>query len=163
MHRSRRWGEQGGGRRLVAALRDDHGSASLEFLSVGALLLVPLVYLVLTLGQVQHAVLGVEGGARHAARAIAQSHSHGDGLAAADRAIRVALTGAGVASSDATVSIVCAPSPGDCTTPRGTVTVEIAVTVPLPLAPPLLDLDVGLGVPVSAVAMQPVSAFGRAP
>jgi hypothetical protein len=43
------------------------------------------------------------------------------------------------------------------------VTVQLGATVPLPFAPPVLQLDVGLGVPVSAQAMQPVSAFGGAP
>lgn len=164
MRRSRCWADAksvlaGAARRLS----DERGSASLEFLTVGVLLLVPLVYLVLTLGQIQHAVLGVEGGARHAARVIAQADSHAAGMAAADRAIRVAMADAGVAPDAVSVAISCAPDPGACTTPRGSVTVRIATTVPLPLAPPVLDLGTGLGVPVSASAMQPVSAFGGAP
>ncbi|WP_072313846.1 hypothetical protein [Agrococcus sp. Marseille-P2731] len=163
MRPSRRSDDGPSARRVVARLRDEGGSASLEFLTVGVLLLVPLVYLVITLGQIQHAVLGIEGGARHAARAVAQAGDHDAGLAAADRAIVVALAGAGIDPVDASVSVVCAPSAGDCSTARGTVTVEIVATVPLPLAPPLLDLDVGLGVPISATAMQPVSAFGGAP
>ncbi|WP_206447061.1 hypothetical protein [Agrococcus sp. KRD186] len=144
-------------------LADDSGSASLEFLTVGVLLLVPLVYLVLTLGQIQHAVLGLEGGARHAARTIAQADSHEAGLVAADRALRVAMADAGLAAEQVDVTISCAPDPGACDTPRGTVTVQLGATVPLPFAPPVLQLDVGLGVPVSAQAMQPVSAFGGAP
>lgn len=149
--------------RAARRLSGERGSASLEFLTVGVLLLVPLVYLVLTLGQIQHTVLGVEGGARHAARVIAQADSHDAGLAAADRAIRVAMADAGVAPDAVTVAISCAPAANDCTTPRGSVTVRIATTVPLPLAPTVLDLGANLGVPVSARAMQPVSAFGGAP
>nr|WP_241249039.1 hypothetical protein [Agrococcus sp. KRD186] len=164
MRRSRRWGERWPGVvRGVRRLADDSGSASLEFLTVGVLLLVPLVYLVLTLGQIQHAVLGLEGGARHAARTIAQADSHEAGLVAADRALRVAMADAGLAAEQVDVTISCAPDPGACDTPRGTVTVQLGATVPLPFAPPVLQLDVGLGVPVSAQAMQPVSAFGGAP
>ncbi|SFS15732.1 Flp pilus assembly protein TadG [Agrococcus baldri] len=164
MRRSRRWAERWPGLvRAARRLADDSGSASLEFLTVGVLLLVPLVYLVLTLGQIQHAVLGLEGGARHAARTIAQADSHDAGLAAADRALRVAMADAGLAAEQVGVTISCAPDPDACDTPRGTVTVEVGATVPLPFAPPVLQLDVGLGVPISAQAMQPVSAFGRTP
>ncbi|KAA6433006.1 hypothetical protein FQ330_08595 [Agrococcus sediminis] len=157
MRRSSRWAE------LRRALRDDAGSASLEFLTVGVLLFVPLVYLSLSLGQIQHAVLGIEGAARHAARVIAAADGHDEGLAAADRAIRVALADAGLEPAAAEVAISCAPAAGDCQTPRGTVSVQVDATVPLPLAPPVLALDVGMGVPVSALASQPVSAFGGAP
>lgn len=152
---------------LLSALRrrlaDDAGTASLEFLTVGVLLLVPLVYLVLTLGQIQHAVLGLEGGARHAARTIAQADSHDAGMAAAERAIQVAMVDAGLEPGAARVIVTCSPSPSACDTPRGTVSVQIDAAVALPLAPPVLELDVGLGVPVSAVATQPVSAFRGAP
>lgn len=151
-------GWRGAARRLA----DDRGSASLEFLTVGVLLLVPMVYLSLALGQLQHAVLGMEGGARHAARAIAQADTHDDGLAAADRAIRVAIADAGLAADRVEVAITCAPDPGACDIPRGTVTASCTVTVPLPLAPSALELDVGLGMPVAVRAMQPVSAFGGA-
>lgn len=144
-------------------LADERGSASVEFLTVGLLLLVPLIYLVLALGQIQHAVLGVEGAARHAARTIAQAPTHADGLAAADRAIAVAASDAGLARDSVSVVIRCAPNPSSCTTPRGTVTVQIDASVPLPFAPPELDLDVGLAVPVAAQAQHPVSAFRSAP
>lgn len=142
---------------------DDAGSASLELLTVGVLLLVPLVYLVLALGQIQHAVLGVEGAARHAARVIAQAPDHDAGLAAADRAVLVAMTDAGLEPGAVRLVIECAPQPAECGTPSGTVTVRVDATVPLPLAPPLLTPGESLGVPVSARAVQPVSAFGGAP
>lgn len=149
--------------RLRGALADDAGSASLEFLTVGVLLLVPLVYLVIALGQIQLAMLGVEGASRHAARVVAAADSHDAGLAAADRAIRVALADAGVDAGAANVAIECSPRPDACTTPRGTVTVRIEAAATLPLSPPVLGLDTGLAVPVEAQALQPVSAFGALP
>ncbi|MFA4841069.1 MAG: hypothetical protein WC580_05140 [Agrococcus sp.] len=163
MHRSSRCAEPSRRARVRRLLTADAGSASIEFLSVAVLLLVPLVYLVLALGQIQHAVLGVEGAARHAARTIAQADSHDAGLAAADRALLVAMTDAGLPTDAVRVAISCAPDQGACHTARGTVTVQVDATVPLPLAPPFLGLDVGLGVPVSARAVQPVSAFGGVP
>lgn len=58
MRRSRRWVELL--RRLAA---DDSGSASLEFVTVGLLLLVPTVYLVVALSALESASFGVEGAA----------------------------------------------------------------------------------------------------
>lgn len=49
-------------------LRSESGSASLEFVTVGVILLVPLVYLVLAVAAIQAGVLATEGAARHAAR-----------------------------------------------------------------------------------------------
>ena len=50
---------------------DDVGSAALEFITVGVVLLVPLVYLIIALGTIQEQALGVDAAARHTARAIA--------------------------------------------------------------------------------------------
>src|SRR6478736_4417484 len=47
----------------------ERGSAALEFIVVGLILLVPLVYLVLAPGLIQGQSLGVEAGARHIAQA----------------------------------------------------------------------------------------------
>lgn len=56
-----------------SALHDDAGSAALEFITIGVILLVPLVYLVVALGAIQEQTLGVEAAARHIARTIAQA------------------------------------------------------------------------------------------
>lgn len=145
MPRSRRWSELAG----------DEGSASIEFLTVGMLLTVPLVYLVLAMAQLQAATLATEGAARQAARMVATADSHGAGLAAADAAIVVALADLGLEPT--AIDVACGPTPSDCTTRGGTVQVAVEVTVPLPLVPPVLDLDVGLSVPITAQAAQPVS------
>lgn len=145
MPRSRRWSELAG----------DEGSASIELLTVGMLLTVPLVYLVLAMAQLQAATLATEGAARQAARMVATADSHGAGLAAADAAIVVALADLGLEPT--AIDVACGPTPSDCTTRGGTVQVAVEVTVPLPLVPPVLDLDVGLSVPITAQAAQPVS------
>lgn len=145
MPRSRRWTE----------LTADDGSASIEFLTIGMLLTIPLVYLVLAMAQLQAATLATEGAARQAARMVATADSHDEGLAAADAAIVVALADLGLAPTS--VDVACSPTPSDCTTRGGTVQVAVEVTVPLPFVPPVLDLDVGLSVPIAAQAAQPVS------
>ena len=55
----------------IAPVHPEEGTAALEFIAVGLLLLVPIVYLVITLGTIQGQSLGVEAGARHIARAVA--------------------------------------------------------------------------------------------
>jgi len=66
---------------------DDAGSASIEFLTAGMLLLVPIVYLVILVAAVQSAALATEGAARQAARVFVQAASVQSGEEGAARAI----------------------------------------------------------------------------
>lgn len=154
MRPSRRWTE------VVARLRrDEGGSASLEFVTVGLLLLVPTVYLVLALSALESASFGVEGAARQAARVFVQSPSEGAAKSAASTAIGVTLADYGLDAQDARVSISCRPNPSACLSRRGFVTVTITTTVPLPLMPPVLSLHLPAGIPVQSVATEQVSRF----
>ncbi|QEO10462.1 hypothetical protein [Protaetiibacter larvae] len=157
MRRARRWTERL--HPLAERARGEEGSASLEFITTGLLLLVPLVYLVLTVSALQAASLGVEGAARQATRVFVQAGTLPEAQAAAERAIRVTLADYGIDADAATVAISCRPVPDDCLARRGYVTVELVTVVPLPLAPPVLGLDVPVGVPVRAIATEQVSRF----
>ncbi len=154
MRPSRRWTEVL--RRLAG---DDAGSASLEFVTVGLLLLVPTVYLVLALSAIESASFGVEGAARQAARVFVQSASGSAAESAAGTAIGVTLAHYGLDAQDARVSVSWRPSPSNCLTRRGFVTVSITTTVPLPLLPPVLSLHLPAGIPVQSVATEQVSRF----
>ena len=145
--------------RLRDAARDDGGSASLEFVTVGLLLLVPIIYLVLALSALESASFGVEGAARQATRVFVQSESEGAAESAARTAIQVTLADYGLDARNAHVSISCRPNPADCLTRRGYVTVTITTTVPLPLMPPVLQLNLPAGIPVQSVATEQVSRF----
>ncbi|MET1044543.1 MAG: hypothetical protein ABWX59_10560 [Microbacteriaceae bacterium] len=138
---------------------DEAGSASLEFITVGVLLLMPLVYLVITLSAVQAGALAAEGAARHAARVYVQSTTPADAAAAAERAVLFALADHGIERQQASVQIDCSPKPAECLTRQGSVTVSISVSVPLPLVPAAIDAQLPLRVPVDAVATQQVSRF----
>lgn len=140
-------------------LLDEAGSASLEFITAGLLLLLPLVYLVLVMAAVQAGALAVEGAARQAARVFVQADTVGNATARAERAIQFALADYGLDSADATVAINCEPDPSRCLTRLGTVTVEVGVSVALPLVLPGLTLDVPVAVPLEATATQQVSRF----
>ncbi|MBK4347410.1 hypothetical protein [Lacisediminihabitans changchengi] len=137
----------------------DTGSASLEFVTAGLILLLPVVYLVLTMSAVQGAALATEGAARQAVRVFVQADSTARAQAEAQRAVDFALADYGLNGSDARVAIRCAPHPSDCLTRRGQVSVTVAVSVPLPLVPPALTVQVPLEVPLEATASEQVSRF----
>ena len=138
---------------------DDGGSASLEFITAGVVLLVPIVYLVLALSAVQAATLAVDGAARQATRVYVQSGTTAAARSAAARAIAVTLADYGVDASAAAVEIRCRPRANACLTRRGFVTVTIRTIVALPLAPPFLDTGLPTGLPVEATATEQVSRF----
>ncbi|GAA2027587.1 hypothetical protein GCM10009819_08800 [Agromyces tropicus] len=138
-------------------LRDgggERGSASLEFLTVGVILLVPLVYLVLAIGSVQAAALGVEGAARQAARIAVLDGGGASG--SVERSVRVTLADYGVEAAATAVRVDCAPA---CAVPGARVTVHVEADVGLPLVPALLSSS-GIGmIRVGAEATQTVSRF----
>ncbi len=165
MRRLRRWATEhlpalatrtGSARRRIT---NESGSASLEFITVGVILLLPLVYLVLTMAAIQGAAFAVEGAARQAVRVFVQSGSTAEAAARAERAIRFALADAGLDSLEPRVAVSCVPRPDACLTRLGTVTISVAVTVPLPLLPSVLDVAVPVGVPLHATATEQVSRF----
>ena len=137
----------------------DQGSASVEFITVGLLLLVPMVYLVLALSSIQSASFAVEGAARQASRVFVQSDAVEGGEAAAARAIAVTLADYGLDAGNAEISISCRPDPADCLTRRGFVTVSISIVAPLPLFPAVLGTDIPPGVTIDSVSTEQVSRF----
>ncbi|TFD89426.1 hypothetical protein E3T61_10955 [Cryobacterium lactosi] len=136
----------------------ERGSASLEFITAGLILLVPLVYLVLAMSVLQGGAFAVEGAARQAARVYVQAPSVGDAEARAERAVLVGLADYGIDATDAQVNITCA---GDsvCLSRRSVVTVTVRVVVDLPFVPAVITQSNGGSVPLEASATQTVSRF----
>ena len=147
-------------RRFLPRLRGEvDGSASLEFLGVGLLLLVPVVYLVLTLAALQAGALAAEGAARHAARSFVLAGSPEEAAERAERAVELTLADYGIEPGTAEVGIACAPDPGTCLARRSLVTVTVGIRVSLPLAPPVLNVETPLSVGMRGVSTQQVSRF----
>lgn len=138
---------------------DETGSAALEFVTLGLVLLVPLVYLVLAMAAIQGGSLAAEGAARQAARVFVESSTPEQAQAAALRALEVALADHGIDPGGADIAVTCTPRPDACFTRRGFVTVTVDLTVPLPLVPAALTGDFPLAVPLTATATQQVSRF----
>ncbi|SEN15399.1 hypothetical protein E3O25_13195 [Cryobacterium sp. TMT1-3] len=138
----------------------ESGSASLEFITAGLILLVPLVYLVLALSALQGGALAVEGAARQAARVYVQSPDAVTATARAHRAVAFALEDYGLDPGDAEVQIDCAGGASHCLTRRGLVTVTVRIGITLPLVPDLLAVNQSASIPMTAASTQIVSRFG---
>lgn len=144
---------------LRKRLMADDGSASLEFITAGILLLVPLIYLVSALSVLQGAAFAAEGAARQGARVFVQSETTEEGSLAARQAVAVAFSDFGITDGVAPVEYSCEPLPDSCLTREGHVTVTVRVSVALPLLPAFLGRENSGGIPFVATATQTVSRF----
>lgn len=136
---------------------DDEGSAALEFIAVGVILLVPLIYLIAALGVIQEQTLGVEAAARHTARVIALAPDAETAVARSEQVLAGVVEEYGLDEDAVDVNLSCAPAGADCPVAGATVTVTVATRVPLPLVPSLFGLDRSTAVPVEASAAQKIS------
>lgn len=131
----------------------DRGSAIVEFHFLGLLLLVPIVYILLAVLDVQRASYGVTQAAREAGRIFVATGDE----AAARLAAQVALTDQGVAAGNADISIRCSFTP--CYQPGAEVTVTVGSTVPLPFIPDVLAGAVNAQIPVEATHASVIDRF----
>lgn len=118
--------------------RGERGSALVETTWLMILLLVPLVYLMLSVFEVQRASFGVSGAARAAARAYSLSPDEDSAWNRAEAAAAVALGDQGIDLADVDLVVRCTPVPGDCLAPGSLIRVEVRHQVVLPLAPSAL-------------------------
>jgi Flp pilus assembly protein TadG len=148
---------------LVEADGDDgdgdleRGSAALEFILVGLLMLVPLVYLIVSLGLIQGQSLGAESAARHIARAVSTATDADDARSRADAVLAAVTEEYGL--DDVDLSIGCTPVGASCPRAGATLHVTVRTAVTLPLVPPVLGLENIAAVPVEATGAHKVSRF----
>lgn len=136
---------------------DDDGSAALEFIAVGVILLVPLVYLVIALGTIQEQTLGAEAAARHIARVISRAPDEAAAAERSDAVLAGVVDEYGLDSDSVEMTLVCTPAAVACPSAGATIVVTITTRVQLPLVPELFGLDRATAVPVQAEAVQKVS------
>lgn len=141
-----------GGERKV-----ERGSAVVEFLGVALVLLLPVMYLVLTVGRLQAATFAVEGASREAARAFVTAPSADDGARLAEAAVALALDDQGFRTGADVLTISCSAEP--CLEPGGEVAARVRFEVPLPLVPSFVRAAVPLAVPVEAQHVASVDEY----
>ncbi|WNM25183.1 pilus assembly protein [Demequina capsici] len=146
----------------------DVGAAAVELIALTVLLLIPALYLIVTLGRVQAAAYAAEDAAQTAARVavlvgVANLESGGsypgaldEASARAEAVLPVALGDFGFAADQATLALACTADP--CLTPGSSVLAHVTVNVPLPGVPGLVSAA-GLAVQVSADATSPVDSM----
>jgi len=136
--------------------RRDEGRAIVEFIFVGVLLLVPLIYLVIAIARVQAAAFSVSTAAREAGRAFTTAQQEADAYPRARAAAAISFEDYGFAP-DAGLVISCDGAP--CLRPDGRVSARATIDVRLPLVPDFLAGAVPTSVPVSATHVASVDRF----
>jgi hypothetical protein len=141
--------------RLAGLLdRDERGSAVIEFVFLTIVVLVPLIYLVLTVARVQAGTYAVAQAAREAGRAYVTAESGDDAAGRARAAADIAFADFGFTGR---LELGCDGSP--CLRPEGRVTTRATVAVPLPLVPDFARAVVPLELPVSSTSVSTVDRF----
>jgi Flp pilus assembly protein TadG len=116
--------------------RSEAGSALVEVTWLAILLLVPLVYVLLAVFEVQRAAFAATAAARAAGRAYVMAPTLAEAEGRARTAGAVALSDQGVDDGRTTMTLGCRPA-GGCLTPGSVVHVVVSAQVPLPLLPPV--------------------------
>lgn len=125
-------------RPAVCRRGEDRGSAVVELVWLGTLLLLPLVWVVVSIGEVQAGAFGTSAAARAAGRAYALAPDDATGAERARAAARQALADQGMAAAPMEVTATCEPYPDDCHAGTSVITVRVTSEVVLPLLPDVL-------------------------
>jgi len=118
--------------------RDDRGSALVEFSWLAIILLVPLIWVVISVFEVQQGAFATSAAARAAGRAYALAPDDATGEARAAAVVRQVLADQGTPGQQARVTVTC-ESPGDsCHVGTSVITVRVDSGVELPFFPAIL-------------------------
>ena len=116
---------------------EESGSALVEFAWLGLILMVPLIWIVLSVFEVQRGAFAISGAARAAGRAYALADSDSAGMAQARAAARDALADQGADGMPFDLRVSCGGLP-DCHARGAVITVRVATRVRLPMLPDIL-------------------------
>lgn len=142
---------------LRARIHGESGSATVEFVFLAVVLIVPLFYLVGTLGRVQAGSYAATMAAREAGRAYVTADEPGEAVVRARAAAQLAFEDQGFGGREATMRLGCDRTP--CLRPGGTVRVDTVVRVPLPLVPAFAEGDLPPAVVLRATHVASVDRY----
>ncbi len=120
---------------------NERGSALVELSWLGILLILPMLWIVMSVFEVQRGAFGVSAAARAAARAYALAPDDATGVVRAREAARVALEDQGVHGVTPEIRVSCTPFPSDCHQGTSVITVSVHSRVVLPLMPTALGAN----------------------
>ena len=138
--------------------RGDDGNALVEFTYLAVLLMVPLVYVMLSVFLVQRAAFGATEAARQAGRAYALAGDQATAQARADAASALALADQGITGAEPP-KVQCL---GPCLSPGSAVRVTVSYEVELPVLSALLPTGLRPRIPVTARHLEVVDVFRQA-
>ncbi|MFT4009740.1 MAG: hypothetical protein QM655_06810 [Nocardioidaceae bacterium] len=125
---------------------------------LSVLLLVPLIYIVLSVFQVQRSAFAVTEAAKAAGRAYATAPDEQTGRDRAVRAAHLALRDQRLDPGSLTLDISCRPDPGNCLAPGAMIDVRLRYPAELPLMPSALGGNTP-SIRVSAEHSEPYGTF----
>jgi hypothetical protein len=135
----------------------ERGSMTVEVAFLLVLLVVPLFYLVATVGRAQAGAYAVTAAAREAGRTFVTAGDPESAQGRAWSAAALVFTAHGFGPEEGTVSVACADAA--CLAPGGRVVVEATIEVPLPLIPDFMRGSVPSSIGLSASHVESVDAF----
>lgn len=124
--------------RLGSARHEESGNAVIEGFWLALLLMVPLLWIVMSVFDVQRGALGTTAAARAAGRAFALADTDAEGRARASDAARRVLADQGVTGVPVDVDVTCTSPGSSCHSGGAVITVTVRTKVTLPLLPDLL-------------------------
>lgn len=138
-------------------VRDQRGSGLVEVVWMSIILLLPLLWIVLSVFEVQRGSFGVSGAARAAARAYALAPNDVAGERRAEAVARQALADQGLTDVPVRVTVTCTPYPRSCHSGTSVITVRVDSALTLPLLPDVL----GGGAPTFRLSADHSVPIGR--
>ena len=138
--------------------RTERGTALVEVTWLSILLLVPLLYIVLAVFEVQRSAFAVTTAARSAGRAYVMAPDEASAAERAEAAAAVALEDQGLELGRSDLVLTCRPDPTNCLAPGSVIDVDVSYPVRLPLIPAALGGNTP-SIRVEAVHSVPYGTF----
>ncbi len=133
----------------------------MEITWLGLLLLIPLVYVVITLVTVQRSAFGATEASRSAGRAYILAPDVATAQQRAYQAAALAMRDQGVDLAPGELAISCRPTPQSCLQPGSSVEVRVQLQVALPLIPGAPGA-MPASIAVDAVHVEPYGVYREA-
>lgn len=141
--------------------RRQDGSALVELTWLGLLLMIPLVYVIVSVITVQRSAFGATEAVRAAGRAFVLAPDVATARARSYAAARLAMNDQGVGLAPSDLTFRCLPTPGSCLQPGSSVEVSLELKVGLPLVPALFGGSVA-SFSVAAAHREPYGIYRQA-